>query len=671
MVKENCVINPLTNRAILINSPTYEKIKHLLPKSKTEDKEQKTPQKKSSYKTPPLASTKTKYMTPPLASTKSKYGTPPLASSRSKYRTASLASSKSSYKTPPLASTKSKYGTPPLASSRSKYRTASLASSKSSYKTPPLASTRSKYGTPPLASSRSKYRTASLASSKSSYKTPPLASTRSKYGTPPLASTRSKYGTPPLASTRSKYGTPPLASTRSKYGTPPLASTRSKYGTPPLASTRSKYGTPPLASTRSKYGTPPLASTRSKYGTPPLASTRSKYGTPPLASTRTKYMTPPLASTRSKYGTPPLGTSPKKRIVPLIDNIKIIQKFLKKKLIKDRYSLKNRIAFTKYVENKIKSIPSNECAKPYTFPDGTKGYTINNIIYLNKIIGTPSVYGKIYLSTIKNSFGGFAMVAKMMQDSKTNLNEIALMHNITNKLIASGISKHFIINVGSFHCMNKKEKNRNNKLLAINELAHGDLSIMVNDQNMYRDERLLINVFLQIYIAIATFQIHTKYVHRDCHWGNFLYQRNNDVGWYKYIFDDNTFYLKACGYNMAIYDFGLSKKIKDEDIKKANSMLFDDYFKIIHAFIPERNRGWNKNTMPPLVNESMTNLRDYLNSHAVIGKVVNKGFKNQVDLFHFIYENVFRQFINDFNDIITDVKPTGKIINEENPFIIN
>ena len=27
MVKENCVINPLTNRAILIGSPAYNKIK--------------------------------------------------------------------------------------------------------------------------------------------------------------------------------------------------------------------------------------------------------------------------------------------------------------------------------------------------------------------------------------------------------------------------------------------------------------------------------------------------------------------------------------------------------------------------------------------------------------------------------------------------------------------
>jgi len=568
MVKENCVINPLTNRAILKGSSAYNRIKHLLPKSKSEDNEenikQKTPPKKSSYKTPPLASSKSEYKTAPLASSKSSYKTAPLASSKSSYKTAPLASSKSSYKTAPLASSKSEYKTAPLASSKSKYKTAPLASSKSKYKTAPLASSKSSYKTAPLASSKSEYKTAPLASSKSSYKTAPLASSKSSY------------------------------------------------------------------------------------------------------------KTAPLASSKSSYKTPPLGTSYKKnKDTPLIDNIKILQNFFKKKLIKDRYSLKNRIAFTKYVENKIKSISAGECAKPYTFPDGSKGYTINNIIYLNKIIGTPSEYGKIYISTIKNSFGGFAMVAKMMKDNKRNLKEIELMYNITNKLITSGKSKHFIINVGSFHCMKKNENKANEKLLAINELAHGDLNMIVNDPNIFQDEKLIINIFIQIYISIATFQIQTKHAHKDCHWGNFLYQKNNDEGWYKYTFNDNTFYLKACGYNMAIYDFGLSIKIKDEDAQKAIIILLNDYQRIIHAFISKKNKGWNENEMPPLVNSTITNLKEYLLTNPVQEKIINNQFKNQVDLFNFLYNNVFKVFFNDFSDIITDVKPTGKIINEESPFIIN
>jgi hypothetical protein len=352
----------------------------------------------------------------------------------------------------------------------------------------------------------------------------------------------------------------------------------------------------------------------------------------------------------------------------LIDNVKVLQTFLRKKLIKDRYSLKNRIAFTKYVEEKIKSIPHGECAKPYTFNDGTKGFTIKNIIFLNKIIGTPSAYGKIYLSSIKNSFGGFAMVAKMMRETSDNLSEIRIMKTITNKLISTGKSKHFIINVGSFQCKSKTENKPNERLLAINELAHGDLKMAVNDYDIYSNEKIMINIYIQIIIAIATFQIQTSHYHNDCHWGNFLYQRNNDVGWYKYTFNGNIFYLKSCGLNMCIYDYGLARKIPKAKIPTMSRYLIADFHRISLAFITDNYRGWNSNDLPEDVVATAMNVKTFLTSNATLSMINDGSFKKRDSVFQYIFDYVLPAIMSDYGDIITTQEPDN-VINQD-AFII-
>jgi hypothetical protein len=352
----------------------------------------------------------------------------------------------------------------------------------------------------------------------------------------------------------------------------------------------------------------------------------------------------------------------------LIDNVKVLQTFLRKKLIKDRYSLKNRIAFTKYVEEKIKSIPHGECAKPYTFNDGTKGFTIKNIIFLNKIIGTPSAYGKIYLSSIKNSFGGFAMVAKMMRETSDNLSEIRIMKTITNKLISTGKSKHFIINVGSFQCKSKTENKPNERLLAINELAHGDLKMAVNDYDIYSNEKIMINIYIQIIIAIATFQIQTSHYHNDCHWGNFLYQRNNDVGWYKYTFNGNIFYLKSCGLNMCIYDYGLARKIPKAKIPTMSRYLIADFHRITLAFITDNYRGWNTNDLPEDVVATAMNVKTFLTSNATLSMINDGSFKKRDSVFQYIFDYVLPAIMSDYGDIITTQEPDN-VINQD-AFII-
>jgi predicted unusual protein kinase regulating ubiquinone biosynthesis (AarF/ABC1/UbiB family) len=82
------------------------------------------------------------------------------------------------------------------------------------------------------------------------------------------------------------------------------------------------------------------------------------------------------------------------------------------------------------------------------------------------------------------------------------------------------------------------------------------------------------------------------YVHRDTHYGNFLYQTNTEKGYYHYIFNGKSYYLKSCPYNIMIYDFGFAR-LKDET-RNSKIYVYRDYAKIINAFIKKSSRGWNK-----------------------------------------------------------------------------
>ena len=55
---------------------------------------------------------------------------------------------------------------------------------------------------------------------------------------------------------------------------------------------------------------------------------------------------------------------------------------------------------------------------------------------------------------------------------------------------------------------------------------------------------LVYNVFIQVMLSIMTFQ-YTGYTHGDCHYGNFLYQRNIEEGYYHYIINGDNYYLKS------------------------------------------------------------------------------------------------------------------------------
>ncbi len=335
-----------------------------------------------------------------------------------------------------------------------------------------------------------------------------------------------------------------------------------------------------------------------------------------------------------------------------------IQKFFKKYAIKDKYTLDNRVKYYNYLINYIKDINKNECVKKYTEDNVTK-YTIADKLFLIKKIGTESINGVIYLTVVKNILGGNLLASKITPILKDNYKEINIMKNLTDNVISEKKSKHFLMMYKFFVCPKNKlgiQVSNNKRLIAINELAHGDLKMLIEDRNVIANDELIYNIFIQTFLSITSFHNLAKYYHNDAHHGNFLYQRNKEVGYYHYKYKNTDYYLKACEYNIMIYDFGYAAKFK----KKSNKKAIIDYIRIINAFM-NSNYGWGEYSDLPSnkINGEMIYVREEL------VKEFYHGGKNNI-IEDIIFNKIILRFGN--HKIFTTNKPTNVI--NKTPYII-
>ena len=335
-----------------------------------------------------------------------------------------------------------------------------------------------------------------------------------------------------------------------------------------------------------------------------------------------------------------------------------IQKFFKKFAIKDKYTLDNRVKYYNYLINYINDIDKNECVKKYTEDNVTK-YTIADKLFLIKKIGTESINGVIYLTVVKNVLGGNLLASKITPILKDNYKEINIMRNLTDNVISQKKSRHFLMIYKFFVCTKNKlgiQVSDNKRLIAINELAHGDLKMLMADRNVIANDELMYNIFIQTFLSITSFHNLAKYYHDDAHHGNFLYQKNKEEGYYHYVFKSTSYYLKACEYNIMIYDFGYATKFK----KKSNKKAILDYMRIINAFM-NSDYGWGEYTDLPSnkINGEMIYVREEL------VKEFYHGGKNNI-----IEDLIFNKIILRFGNlkIFTTNKPNN-IINKT-PYII-
>lgn len=347
-------------------------------------------------------------------------------------------------------------------------------------------------------------------------------------------------------------------------------------------------------------------------------------------------------------------------------NANIIKSFLQDKLVINKYNLSNRVNNYYLLKKKLALLRDSDCLEKKTF-NGENGYTIRNIINLEKRIGSKSKYGTIYLTSVPNIIGVYPIATKIMKYDNDNISEVRLMTIITNKIILKKLSRHFLIIFGSCTCTKRiAEKLR---LISINELANGDLKMLINNKDLLRDVELLMNLLFQTYISIATFQNLVGYVHKDAHYGNFLYQLNNEMGYYHYVFDGKDYYLKACKYNIIIFDYGFARKInmnaKNDLVlsNKESKRIFEDYRRIINAFMNKKS-GWGKYLNLPDANTN--------NRILEIAAILDKILYNELTATTI---NSQQYHVRIFNSIIEDIflkyTPSGMFITQRPPNVIN
>jgi hypothetical protein len=340
---------------------------------------------------------------------------------------------------------------------------------------------------------------------------------------------------------------------------------------------------------------------------------------------------------------------------------------LNNRLTTSKNTLLNRINNYRLLKKKLSLLTANDCLERKVF-NGVAGYTIRNIINLEKKIGTKSKYGTIYLTSIPKISGLYPIASKVMKNDTDNISEVQIMTKITADIILKKVSKHFLMIYGDCSC--SKRIAQKIKLVSINELADGDLKMLINMREVAENSELMFNILFQTFIAIATFHNIAGYTHRDAHYGNFLYQTNSEKGYYHYIFNGKDYYLKATKCNIIIFDYGFARKILPYNkgseialINRQNKKITEDYQRIINAFFNKNSGGWG--SFPRLPAEP-TNSK-MLDIAIKIDDIYSK---------EFIYNNGTTDYAKKLFGIIIDTillkySPKGMFLTLRPPDVIN
>jgi hypothetical protein len=275
-----------------------------------------------------------------------------------------------------------------------------------------------------------------------------------------------------------------------------------------------------------------------------------------------------------------------------------ISKFIKSHVMLRSETLQNRINYFKSIQYYLKNVPYYNCLTPkkYTSKDGHvhNGFDFDTTLKLTKQIGSTSHYGAVYQTAGRSNI--LSIATKLMPLNKKNKQEIILNNTVTH-LVTNKISRHFLISYRTFLCNRSAPKTSDYPAIiagreyyvTLNELAHGDLKTLYADVNILNKDELLLNILIQCFLSIYTFH-QLDYCHNDCHWGNFLYQKSkNSTGYFHYIIEGEDYFLKNCGYNIMIYDFGLAKPKTALTYRRR---ILEDYLRILQAFLRRSQGGW-------------------------------------------------------------------------------
>jgi hypothetical protein len=338
-----------------------------------------------------------------------------------------------------------------------------------------------------------------------------------------------------------------------------------------------------------------------------------------------------------------------------IKNIpKVIQRVTIPFIKQSSVHIKSRYDLYKFFNKYLKKEPHRQCL---TILDNNKFSICDNKIILEKRIGSKSKYGAVYLSKTNDikSVNSVKTAIKVMVINKENENELNILKKCT-KFFVNKETSHFPIIYNSFYCNIKNNNmlipeniNDKNYFIYLNELAGGDLRMFTIENNNYKNDKLIINTMIQVFIAILTFHKKIKYCHNDCHDGNFLFHKIKPGGYIKYKIKNEYYYLENMGYLWVIWDFGLA------DNSYINHFNYNDYSKIMYAFLNRSDGGWIEN------NYKTT---DYFRKIARI-------MKNNIDNLNFSSKNqdekIFKSLMQNTSGLLKlkDLPPNFTVYNKK------
>jgi len=307
-----------------------------------------------------------------------------------------------------------------------------------------------------------------------------------------------------------------------------------------------------------------------------------------------------------------------------------------------------RIAYYNLVKEYLQNTANEYCL----IKDDNDTYHIDNFLKLIKPIGSGGIYGIIYESITDDN--KLMLITKLMLSRvKENINEVS-MNEFATEIFKRKLSKHFLLSYKTFKCVVPKniedaqikkekeiEKQKKEALkkeakkygekpkelpvklyslselihnkgyyLALNELAHGDVKMLLLDDTFLSDSNNVFNILVQCMLAIAT--IHSfGLIHNDTHSGNFLFHFNPHFkkGYYHYIIYDKDYYLQSSAFNIMIYDFG---RIQPWKLIDENSAI-EDYRYIMGSFMLKQHESKSWPSFHGLIDTTDTNAKKLYN----------------------------------------------------------
>jgi hypothetical protein len=256
------------------------------------------------------------------------------------------------------------------------------------------------------------------------------------------------------------------------------------------------------------------------------------------------------------------------------------------KTIDNRLILKN-IINKKLIENDLNS-GSFKCLF----------YNIKQSLDIYNVIGKGS-FGIVSLVNFKENpenIPNFALKQTRIRPIRIDITEenmTTIIHEINylivriNPLIEKKICPNFPYTYGYYMCndcsiiknpySNKCNFKPDNKKCSVylTELASGDLSKLnevlnsasrSDEENIEIIDNHLFNMYFQLMYAVSVLHKHIGILHNDIKKENILYYSIPEGGYYKYIINDEIFYLPNLGYLLILNDFGVSYELYPTNI---------------------------------------------------------------------------------------------------------